>query len=474
LSLKHNKYFYLTGLIIAAVLLWFYIASNISTKEENSIIQSINVNPNFKPNCDSNNNPLCKDQLSALEELDKLNQLQNALITIPIFKDIKFDGQREKAFNLKNMGDFEYSDNFFSKSIILYSEAIIELNKIEAIINTEKNNILNALDNSVETKRYQDMRLLIERLSQNTIDQDLIDKYEYIFNNSPIFDSLLDEANVYFTNELYLESITKLNEALKYFPNNQQALTLLNQVQVNKMESDINILVGDLKSLIFNIANISNTNIIQQKINEIKQINSSYDTSNFQEQLDDYNKRKANNILLEKANFHFNNEEFGLVVDNYKKAMNIVPLNKEDTNRLNIASLILSLNLKMQTFIDNLYDLKKETYLNELSNLIEQSKKVYSYSAELRNQTSKAETMYEKNNKFISVKINSSLEYFIKLEQKNLGSFEILNLKLRPGNYNVEIKRKKQITQFLQIFISPDNLDQEYTLSCNNNECLIL
>ena len=66
LSSRHNKYFYLTGLLIAAVLVWFYIASNISTNGKVSIRQAVSINPNFKPNCDLNNN--LKDQMTALED----------------------------------------------------------------------------------------------------------------------------------------------------------------------------------------------------------------------------------------------------------------------------------------------------------------------------------------------------------------------------------------------------------------------
>ena len=141
--------------------------------------------------------------------------------------------------------------------------------KIETFLNTEIDNILNALDDTVEAKGYQDMGLLIDRLSQYTTNQDLIDEYKYISINRPIFDNLLDEANVYFMNQLYTESIENINDALKYFPSNQNALTFLEQVKVKKMELDINNLVGDLK-VYFNISNISNTNIIQQKINKIK------------------------------------------------------------------------------------------------------------------------------------------------------------------------------------------------------------
>lgn len=473
LSSRHNKYFYLTGLLIAAVLVWFYIASNISTNEENSIRQTVSINPNFKPNCDLSNNPLCKDQIIALEELDKFNQLQNVLISLPIFMDPKFESDRRTIFELKNKGDFEYSDNFFLKAANHYTEARNELIKIETFLNTEIDNILNALDSTVEAKRYRDMGLLIDRLSQYTTNQDLIDEYKYISINRPIFDNLLDEANVYFMNQLYTESIENINDALKYFPYNQNALTFLEQVKVKKMELDINNLVGDLKSLFFNISNISNTKIIQQKINEIKEINPQYDTSKFQGQLDDFNRRTLNNDLLEKANYHFNNEEFDLVVESYQRALNITPLNKEETEKLNIASSIIFLTSKMQQFLDNSYDLKKQTYLNELSNLIKKSKQVNLYSSKLRNQTKLAETIYKDSNKFISVKINSSIDYFIKLEQRNLGNFEILNLELRPGNYKVEIKRKKQTTEFSQLFINSNNLNQEYSISCNRNECVI-
>ena len=157
----------------------------------------------------------------------------------------------------------------------------------------------------------------------------------------------------------------------------------------------------------------------------------------------------------------------------YQRALNITPLNKEETEKLNIASSIILLTSKMQQFLDNSYDLKKQTHLNELSNLIKKSKQVNLYSFKLRNQTKLAENLYKDSNKFISVKINSSTDYFIKLEQRNLGSFEILNLELRPGNYKVEIKRKKQTTKFLQLFINSNNLNQEYSISCNRNECVI-
>ena len=58
----------------------------------------------------------------------------------------------------------------------------------------------------------------------------------------------------------------------------------------------------------------------------------------------------SNNALLEKAKFHFNNEEFDLVVDSYQRALNITPLNKEETEKLNIASSIILLTSKMQQF----------------------------------------------------------------------------------------------------------------------------
>ena len=476
MSSKLNKpNFYIPLLIILAVGMWFAVASRVTNENlEESLAKNSDfvIDPTFKPNCDLNENPLCRDQILALENLEKVLILQNKLITYPIFSSDQFLNEKEEIVKLKTDADNQYFDNFLSNANDKYKEALTKLSTIENKILFQRKQLITSLDEIFELKNYNQMDNLIDELSLYLSDSTIIDDYSYKMKNGQKFDDYLSDSDVLYKNNKFNDAIKLITKALKLFPDDSIAQNKKVVYQDAFIVFRTNELVAEIKTILFKTnKNTGMVNLAKEKIKGLKKFNPNFNTADLERDLNEIELNIQNDDFLYLANYYFKNEDFLKAEQNYLAASNLRLLDKSNFTNLDLA-ISINLNLPLlKKFINGEYDLKKDSNLQSFRMLIDTTQPLESYSSEIKRLRTDALIIYEKSNVLLNVTILSKEEYFIELETTKLGSFEEKVIKVRPGIYNLLIKRQGKSTVRKKANFSQDSNNSTYKISCSTNNC---
>ena len=119
------------------------------------------------------------------------------------------------------------------------------------------------------------------------------------------------------------------------------------------------------------------------------------------------------------------------------------------------------------------YDLKKQSSLDLLKNKISESKKIYSYSSNLLKITENAERIYSQQNKFIKIRLFSDESFFVDIGTLKLGNFSEKVIEVRPGKYDILIKRRGMPTSRLSLDVASSSSTQSLIIKCSESKCSI-
>ncbi len=466
---------YIPLLIILAVVIWFAVASRVTNDnlEENLARNSdFVIDPTFKPNCDLEENPLCRDQILALESLEKVLLLQNELLTYPIFSGDQFINEKEEIVKLKTDADNQYFDNFFSNANEKYTSALDVLTTIENKIVFDRKQLISNLNEIFQLKKYDQMNQPIEDLKSVTNYSSIIDEYLYKMNNGQKFDDYLVDAEILFKNNKFIEAINLINKALKIFPDDSLAQNKKNTYEKQYLVFRTNELVAEIKTILFKAnKNKGMLSLGKEKIKNLKKLNPNYNVTNLEKDLREIELTIENEDFLYLANYYFKNEDFIKAEQNYLSAQKIKTLDESNSSKL---SLIKNINMYLpllRKYINGDYDLKKDSNLKNLKSLIDTTLSMESYSSEIKKLRIDALKIYEAINVLLNIKILSQDDYFIELETTKLGSFNEKTIKVRPGTYNLLIKRAGKSTVRKKVSFSIDSNDNTYKINCSANNC---
>ena len=459
------------------MLSWFLFAPSFNSKPSN-VDEAINefdivIDPNVVPNC-SINNPLCRDQIEALSNLEGYIKTKNTLIKYPIFSASLFDDEKKEIETIKKQADRQYFENYFFDSSQQYGEAKTKLLDLLNQIKATKSKLETDLDLLFFDKRYEQMPPLIELLADYSEDDQKIKDYEIKMSSGPRFDNNFSEALDSFRLEKYQESLRFINDALLLFPRNKDAKNLKKKIEENLLKINTQNAITIIKNTLFNSdLTLEDLEEVSTKVDDLKRLNSSYDVEEFYK---DITERKNNLIFkghIDEATKSFQNERFEKTIASLNQAKNIKGLDNDSEFKLKISNDILILLSDFKQILSGNYDLKKQSNLDLLKNKISESKKINSYSSNLLTITQQAERVYSEQNKFIKIKLFSDESFFVDIGTSKLGSFSEKTIELRPGEYEFLIKRRGMPTSRISLDIKGNPSSQSFIISCNTSKCSI-
>lgn len=459
------------------MLSWFLFATSFNSKPSNvdeAFTEfDIVIDPNVAPNC-SINNPLCRDQIDALSNLEGYIKTKNTLIEYPIFSANLFEDEKKEIETIKKQADRQYFDNFFYDSSQQYDQARTKLLDLLDQIKTTKSKIETDLDLLFFDKRYKQMSPLIELLADYSVDDQKTKDYEIKMSSGPRFDNNFSEALDSFRLEKYQESLRFINDALLLFPQNRDATNLKKKIEENLLKINTQNAITSIKNMLFN-SNLTLKDLerVSAKVDDLKKLNTSYDVEEFYKDI----KERKNNLIfnryIDEATKAFQNERFEQTITSLNQAKNIKGLDNDSMFKLTISNDILVLLSDFNEILSGDYDLKKQSNLNLLKNKISESKKIYSYSSNLLKITKQAERVYSEQNKFIKIKLFSDESFYVDIGTSKLGSFSEKIIELRPGEYDFLIKRRGMTTSRVSLDIKANPSTQSLIISCNESKCSI-
>ena len=125
--------------------------------------------------------------------------------------------------------------------------------------------------------------------------------------------------------------------------------------------------MADIKSLLFKTdLTISDLNTINEKVDDLKILNRTYDVEDFYKEI---NLRKKNinfNKFQNEAVTAFNNKNFSQAISSFNSAQKIKSLNSDSVFKLNISKNVLELLSSFNEILYGKYDLKKQSNLDLL------------------------------------------------------------------------------------------------------------
>lgn len=463
--------------IVVVMVGWFFFAPKFNSPPSNETDGEINfdivIDTDLIPDC-SKDNPLCRDQIDALAKLEDYIKTQNTLIKYPIFNGNLYEDQKKEIENLKKQSDKEYFENYFFDAAQGYIEARTKLNKILGNIEKVEAETISSLDELFNEKKYDQMNALIVQLENYSFNVKQIESYIYKKEKGPKYDTSISSSLTAFRLEKYKEAINFVNTALELFPENQEAKKLKIQIEAQLLDLNTNNAVADIKSLLFKTdLTISDLNTINQKVDDLKILNRAYDVEDFYKEI---NLRKKNinfNKFQNEAVTAFNNKNFTQAISSFNSAQKIKSLNSDSVFKLNISKNVLELLSSFNEILYGKYDLKKQSNLDLLEKKIQESKKIYQYSPKLEEITNEAEKIFFERNKFIKIKILSNELFFVDIGTLKLGSFEEKNIELRPGEYEILVKRRGKATSRTEIEIPSNSSTITFQIICSESKCSV-
>ena len=463
--------------IVIIMLSWFLFAPSFNAKtsnaEEATTEFDIVIDPNVVPNC-SINNPLCRDQIEALSNLEDFIKTKNTLIKYPIFSTSLFEDEKKEIETIKKQADRQYFENYFFDSSQQYDEAKTKLLDLLNQIKATKSKLETDLDLLFFDKRYEQMPALIELLEDYSVNDFKIKDYELKMNSGPRFDDNYSEALDSFRLEKYRESLGFVNKALVLFPENNDAKNLKKKIKENILEIDTKNAISSIKNMLFNSdLDLEDLELVSEKVDELEKLNRSYDVEEFKK---DIKERKISLIYtghINDAAEAFKNERFEKTIASLNQARDLKGLDNDSKFKLKISNDILVLISDLKEILGGNYDLKKQSSLDLLKNKISESKKIYSYSSNLLKITENAERIYSQQNKFIKIRLFSDESFFVDIGTLKLGNFSEKVIELRPGKYDFLIKRRGMPTSRLSLDVASSSSTQSLIIKCSESKCSI-
>ncbi len=463
--------------IILVMLAWFIFApsfnSSGSKSKENEINFDVVIDTSLIPDC-SVDNPLCRDQIDALSKLEEYIKLQNILIKYQIFNGDFFGEKKKEIQIIKKEADAKFFENYFFEAGQKYDEARKKLENIEDEIEKTKLETESELDSLFSRKMYDQMSLLIAQLKNYSFDEKKISYYLYREENGPKFDKNYSEALTSFRLERYEEALEFIDSALILFPERDEAKTLKDETTNFILELNTKKAVAEIKSMLFESdLTIVDLQQVSKKVDSLKKFNSKYATDEFYDEINE----RIDNLTFKKyindALDAFEGEKFETAISSFGSANSIRGLDDESKNKLQIAKDIIKLLGELNRIINGNFDLKKQSNLDILKNKISESKKISSYSSNLHKITKNAEQLYDERNKFIKIKLLSNELFFVDIGTLKLGNFEEKQLELRPGDYDILIKRKGKANSRIKLNISDKSQNRVFKIVCSESVCKI-
>tara|TARA_B100001059_G_scaffold201899_1_gene209526 strand:+ start:3662 stop:5053 length:1392 start_codon:yes stop_codon:yes gene_type:complete len=456
---------------------WFIFIPIINSPQdkltEDELDFNIVIDSNLIPDC-SVDNPLCRDQIDALSKLEEYIKTQNILIKYPVFNGNFFEQQKKIIQKLKKEADMQFFENYFYDAAQKYVEANSKLLEILNSIESDKSDIELELNSLFSEKKYKQMYQVIDQLKEYSFDESQIEDFVYKSQNGAEYDRDFFEAFRAFNLEKYEVSLKHISNALTIFPKNKKAINLKEEIEKSILDQKTSNAVAEIKSLLFKSnLTIDELNKIFEKVKRLKLLNQSFNVEAFYKEIND----RKDNVFFKKYNDEavnaFEAERFEKAISSFNLASKIRTLEPESKEKLDISKDILDLLKDFNDILYGNYDLKKQSNLDLLKNKILESGEINIYSLNLAEITKEAERVLLERNKFIKIKFFSNKSLFIDIGILELGNFKEKEVELKPGYYDILIKRRGMSNSRLRFEVSSFSLTQIFRIACLESICTI-